>query len=110
MSSVDLYKVHDDLAQYFQTVLELNQIVTGSLKAQLQANEITIKEYITIMDRCMLPPPLLTAISSFLRNNDVRVTPDSLVEDVQNYEAALEERIAETKELTSLENLDPSVE
>lgn len=105
MSKVDLYGLHEDLAQYFETVLHLNKVVTQSLKVKFSEGDINIKEYIDIMDRCMLPPPLLTSISSFLRNNDVRVSPDSLLEEVSEYEAQLNQ-----VNVTKLEHLDPTAE
>ena len=103
MSKPDLYKVHEDLSTYFELVLSTHLELMKSVKEQLANGDIKVNAYVTLMRDISLPPATLTAISSFLKTNDIMVVTDDLKAEVDNHMKVIDE-FAKSASIKSLDH------
>ena len=85
-NKTDLHLIHDNLAKYFEDILKLHMDMMASLQLRFSKGDLKISEFNLAMQNCSLPPAVLTAISSFLKTNDIRVIPETLGKDLDDFE------------------------
>lgn len=107
MPKVDLYSMHDNIAQYFEMILLLHTEMINEFRRQLNDEEITATQFRDDLNQIQLAPAVLTVITQFLKTNDIRVIPDSLDKDLDEFER----KVAGFKKTgTSMKDLDETIE
>lgn len=107
MPKVNLYDMHENISKYFEMILGLHTEMITEFRRQLSDDEITALQFRDDLNQIQLAPAVLTVITQFLKTNDIRVIPDNLDKDLDEFER----KVAGFKKTgTSMKDLDETVE
>lgn len=88
----ELENVLGDLGSYFNLVLSTNLQVLEAITEQYKnSEEMEAAEYGALVKSVLLPPQLLSCITSFLKNNDVMVLADDTAEELDKWTDGIKE-------------------
>ena len=103
----DLYAMHENVAAYLQSILKLHSGMLVLLQERLDSKELDAIDFNYSVRQVTLAPAVLTVITSFLKTNEVVVLPDTIGEDLSDYEKQCEKF---RKQGTSVKDLDVQVD